>query len=110
MSPPESLSLCIQPHCIITIDNEDFEVFNATIMFPVNSSSGDVMCFDVVLLEDDILEGNESVVVSIESDVATVDNSSSLVLAIQDLEDLVGKGSLESSISTRTLPSIVSSE
>lgn len=75
-------------HAIHT-GNNDVTIFDENITFPITTMSGDVMCFDVLAIDDDILEGEQSVEIFIISEDVSVDPSS-LTLNIQDNNDLDG--------------------
>ena len=51
----------------------------------------EIICFEVLILDDDILEGEEYVEISISADNVSVDRN--LIIVIQDGNDLEGKWS-----------------
>ena len=59
------------------------------ILFSEFSSSGDTSCFEVMILEDNVLEGEETVEISIFSEDVLVEPND-LVLIIQDESNLDG--------------------
>ena len=68
--------------------NPDVSLPTENITFPEYSMSGDIRCFDVLINDDDLLEGEETVEMSLASDDVTV--GSDLYLIICDSSDLDG--------------------
>lgn len=60
------------------------------VLFSEFSSSGDISCFEVMILDDNVLEGEESVEISISSEDVHVEPKN-LMLIIQDESNLNGK-------------------
>lgn len=59
--------------------------------FPAFLLSGEIFCFGVLILDDDVLEGEESVEISITSDDVFVNaDPGGLVIFVQDDDDLDG--------------------
>lgn len=69
------------------LDNEDFDVIGSDRGFPIGSVSGDFFCYEVIFIDDNILEGDESLIISLTSDAATTTN---LTVIVQDHTDLNG--------------------
>lgn len=67
----------------------ELELIDSTVEFPSGTQPGDTACFSAVLLVDGIVEGEESVTLTMESSDATI--SGDIELTISDsTEDLQG--------------------
>lgn len=58
------LCFLISGSALVFIDHKHMMITNLT--FPANSSSGDMECLNVTIIEDTLLEGDETFTVSLE--------------------------------------------
>ena len=66
----------------------DVEVTNGNITFPSGTLSGTSDCFNISIVVDSILEGDETVTLELASDDAII--GSNISLTIQDDDDIQG--------------------
>lgn len=73
----------------LLLGNDDVNIGIDNITFPAFLMSGDTLCFEVLILDDDILEGKEYVEIGITSDDVSIDDGT-LEIWIEDDNDLDG--------------------